>query len=160
MAAMCLLAVGCGYSYAGNTADIEHVPDKDQEVIPTQTKAPTEEKTVTIRTNDDIESPCGVEAFNVYYMESNRRMTKRIDCRSGTVLEMRSFKVSENDHRHHVSINLPTNAWYLLVDPTGTRADYVSNDELLKLSKYYSVKYHDRVANSAYIVYTFLGRSP
>ena len=158
---------GCGYYYASDTKDVEKYYSNKQ----VQTVSYDSNKLKTLKVsntkntkkspkkspNYEVISPCGVNSFTIQLVNSKQRITKSVDCTTGQVLSMDKANVVNRELRKHLSNNLPTDMWYLLVDPTGRVSSYVSNEDLLKLSKYYKLDYFDHMAGTGLIVYKFDG---
>lgn len=157
------VTASCAYGYAGSegkkrstekhvnqSVKVVEVKEQDEEADgeeEPERDAPTE--------TTEAASPCGVETITLFYYTSSIRKTKSLDCASRTTANVEETAIASSAFDEARKAGLPEGSWYLLVDPKGARPDFLNNDQLLKISRRFTIEYFGRDSARDLLVYTF-----
>jgi hypothetical protein len=147
------LGAGCGWGYAAKSYPQVASPD-DVLVIERNSAVPM------VRA---VEDPCAVSTFTVFLVEEGSRSIKDVNCGTGRTVSRSRKDIDRGEHRAFQAMNVPMGEWYLLVDPTPgvqRHRQVITNNQLLRLSRRYTFRYHHRMPDSGFMIYTFEGASP
>lgn len=168
------LASSCAYDYAGQESkavaekepvvkpevvELEGAPTSTQQVEPAADSQPADSQQTNSPQSDpqqaEPSSPCGVESFTIARFTPEGRVAKTIDCVQRKVVRVEREPMGHSQLVEARQAGLPEGTWYLLVDPKGLRAKFLSNAELIELSKQFEVEYvgKDRRRNLAIYEY-------
>lgn len=141
----------CGWGYAAETYRPAHATQDNTRVIvvPPPATAPT----------PPPPDPCDDPTFLVFRYEAAFKQTREVECATGRTLSLTRVDVTPEEVRAAQLQNLPVGQWYLLVNPRTEQPpidpSLVSNTTLMGLSKRYTIKYFQQLANAQTIIYTF-----
>lgn len=157
--ALAVLALsGCAYGYAGQKGRDRVEPTEETNVAVVEVKktdAPEEDEAAEAEAPPTPESPCGVDTFDIHFYSDGAQVTKTIDCVSRKIVNVSRTPMAQSHYMKARAAGLPEAAWYILVDPKGTRGDTLNNTALLKLSLVFEIDYFGRDANSELLVYLY-----
>ena len=151
---------GCAYGYAGQEAKTRTEKEVKPSVKVVEVKEdPDDEGGDTDETETtepaEPESPCGTRTFDIFYYTSSTRVTKTLDCVERSVANVERTPMGETTYIDAQAAGLPEGSWYLLVDPKGVRANYLNNDQLLRISREFEIEYFGRDSERGLLVYLF-----
>ena len=166
-----LVPTGCAYNYAGQEGDEE---EQKQTATEDPNVVQIEEKESSDRSSDDSDDApdgqeeeaaskepdsesCGVELFKIYYYDASTQITKKIDCDHREVVSVNRSPISQTKRQSADSSGLPEQTWYLLVDPKGIRAKFLTNDELVKISREFNIQFLGRDQTRNLLIYEYRG---
>ncbi|QDG54177.1 hypothetical protein FIV42_26570 [Persicimonas caeni] len=143
---------------------VEKEPEAKAQVVEfkesPQTDGTTQQHSQVVRSTSEPaqaepSSPCGVDTFTITRYSPEGRVAKTIDCVERRVVNVKREPMGHSQLVEARQAGLPEGNWYLLVDPKGLRAKYLSNAELIKISKQFDVEYvgKDRQRNLAIYEY-------
>ena len=156
-AAFALLLSSCAYNYAAEQNEGETTSERQQSSkVVTLKEGPEETQPPKPVTPPEMESPCGVEQFTIYFFDSTSQIEKKIDCTTKKVVDTKQSKVDAALFKSQQNDNLPPGTWYLLVDPAGANISYISNQSLLKLSQQFQIEFFGRHESKNLLVYSYL----
>ena len=147
------LCSGCGWGYAAKPYENARPDDNVRYVEAAPSPSAVVAKVV-------VEDPCAVESFTVFLIEEGSRTTKDVQCRTGQVLSQSRKDIDRGEYRAFQAMNVPMNEWYLLVDPNPgaqRHRQVITNAQLLRLTKRYALRYHHRMPDSGFMIYTYEG---
>jgi len=139
----------CGWGYANETYKAEGRKMESTTLL--VTPAPT------VNTEVVEKDPCEVGTFTLFMVEEGSKAVKQVRCETRQVLSLNRSDITESEYRNYRIKNVPVGKWYVLVDPQSkatTGGDTISNDNLLGVSKRYTLKYYEKLAGTQYIIYT------
>ncbi len=154
-ASLCLLS-GCGWSYAAKPFPKAKKAD-DVQVYEINAAVPVSKSVLTA--ND----PCAVPTFTLFHVEEGSRTIKDLQCETGQTLSQSRKDIDLGEFRAFQAMNVPMGEWYLLVDPTNPEQLHkhvVTNEQLVRLTKRYTLRFHHRMPDSGFMIYTFEGTGP
>lgn len=158
----------CAWGYAGKptekSAETKEKDDPNVVEVDEQEGSSADEQTSEKADQKDgrnsdagEESPCGVEDFEVHYFDASTRVTKKIDCVEREVLSVNRSPISRKQLRTAKDAGLPEDTWYLLVDPKGLRAKFLTNDQLIKISREFDIQFLGRDEQRNLLIYEYRG---
>jgi hypothetical protein len=153
--AMSLLA-GCGWSYAAKPFPKAKKTD-DVQVYEINAANPVKKSVLT------ADDPCAVATFTLFLVEEGSRTIKDLQCGTGQTVSQSRKDIDLGEFRAFQAMNVPMGEWYLLVDPTNPEQLHkhvVTNDQLVRLTKRYTLRFHHRMPDSGFMIYTFEGTGP
>lgn len=146
---LAFLLAGCAWGYAGQEGTVRDDPQPTTvevvEVVGAREDTPA-------RTRLDS-SPCGIPVFDIHWFDASTRITHSIDCESRKVLRVQRNPIGDTGYQDARASGLPEKEWYLLVDPRGVRTRYLTNDQLLKLSRQIELEYHGQDTTEDLLIY-------
>lgn len=151
-------AAGCASGHAGQSS-AESSPGDDQ-----QTDRPASETTDAgtheQQTNGgDPEEPsaCSVDSFQLHLFDDSTRITQTVDCEKREVVEVRRSSFDEERREAAEQAGLPRNTWYVLVDPKGLRSTFLSDEQIVELSREYDLRFLGRDTERDLLIYEYRG---
>ena len=153
VAAVAAVLGGCGWTYAAKPFP-KNKPPSDVQVIEINAASPP---TKSVLSADD---PCAVSTFTLFLVEEGSRTIKDLQCETGQTLSQSRKDIDLGEFRAFQAMNVPLGEWYLLVDPTNPEQMHkhvVTNEQLLRLTKRYTLRFHHRMPDSGFMIYTFEG---
>jgi hypothetical protein len=155
------LASACAWGYAGEEGKVhvEQQPEANTKVVEFDDSSPADQQPV-VRESDESqitepESPCGVSTFVIRRYDLDGVVEKTIDCVERKAVSVKRMPMSDDQFSEARASGLPEGTWYLLVDPKGLRSKYLSNAELIKISKHFSVEYVQKDRQRNLLIYEF-----
>lgn len=141
-------ASACAYDYAAEEGKVvvEKEPEAKASVVELEEPSVEKQQRAAARTSPEPKqaepsSPCGVDTFTITRYSPEGRVAKTIDCAQRKVVSVTREPMGHSQLVEARQAGLPEGNWYLLVDPKGLRAKYLSNAELIKISKHFEVEY-------------------
>ena len=159
--AVSALACSCAWGYAGEDGKVvvEDQPEANAQVVEFEGSAEPKDKPVVQTSNEPTEtepdSPCGVDVFTLERYTPEGRVIKAVDCVQRKAVSVKREPMSHAQLEQARAAGLPEGSWYLLVDPKGLRAKYLSNAELIKISKQFEVEYLRKDRQRNLLIYEF-----
>jgi hypothetical protein len=171
-----ILPAGCAYNYAGQEGEEQQQrevtedpnvvqiddgeqsdgsddPDGDEE----STEAEGDPAESAESTSGEPNSGCGVEVFEIHYYDASTQITKKIDCQGREVVSVNRSPISQSKRQAADSSGLPEETWYLLVDPKGIRAKFLTNDQLITISREFDIQFLGRDQKRNLLIYEYRG---
>jgi len=158
----------CAYNYAGQPgkSDPEEEGSSDPTVVDFESESESDSDSSDNSASDgqggdadsgpaESDSPCGVETFKIHYYDASTRATKTIDCSKRKVVSVNRSPISQSELREAQKTGLPENTWYLLVDPEGLRASFLSNDQLVGVSEEFDLQFLGRDDERDLLIYEY-----
>ncbi len=105
--------------------------------------------------NPDEASACGVETFQLHFFDESTRITQTVDCKEREVVEVRRSSFDQKRRKAAENAGLPRNTWYLLVDPKGLRPDFLSDEQIIRLSREYDLRFLGRDTDRGLLIYEY-----
>lgn len=167
VATLVTLAAGCAWGYAGEDSKVVTEPQAPQhtEVVkldqsPQAKQQPHDQDSTASASSDQSASadqglPCGVATFTIERFTAEKRELKTINCVERTVVHVERTPMGATQLQAARDAGYPEGQWFLLVDPKGLRAKYVSNAELIKISKQFHVHYLDKDREHNLLIYEY-----
>jgi hypothetical protein len=153
---------GCAPGHAGQSA-AESSTDGDRRTDgpasgPTDA-GQTEGQTQVARTGGDPDegSACSVETFQLHLFDDSTRVTQTVDCEDREVVEVRRSSFERKQLEAAEKAGLPRDTWYLLVDPTGLRSTFLSDEQIVQLSREYRFRFLGRDTERGLLIYEYRG---
>lgn len=150
------MLVGCGWTYAAKPFPKNKTPDTVH-IVELNAATPPR-KSVLLP-----EDACAVPTFTLFLVEEGSRTIKDLQCETGQTLSQSRKDIDLGEFRAFQAMNVPLGEWYLLVDPTNPEQLHkhvVTNEQLLRLTKRYTLRFHHRMPDSGFMIYTFEGTGP
>lgn len=155
-------AAGCASGHAGQSS-AESSPGDDRQTDEPASESPDAGRTDT-QTNIDRpggsptkSSPCSVETFQLHFFDDSTRITQTVDCDEREVVEVRRSSFDKKRREVAEKAGLPRNTWYLLVDPRGLRANFLSDQQVVQLSREYELRFLGRDTERGLLIYEYRG---
>lgn len=157
---ICLIALsGCAYGYA----DQEGKPYKSQTyTTPKRTEVVRMEKKEAQPGAEQAEgSPakpaCGVDTFEIHFYSPTSRITKTVDCAERKIVQIQRNPMGDGSLQQAREAGLPEETWYVLVDPDGLRANYLSNAEFIEIAGEYDLDFLGKYQKEDLLIYEYRG---
>lgn len=163
---LCALFASCAWGYAGEEGKVVTEPQAEQN--PQVVELEQNEESATSKTDtkntepsepppeaSEPQSPCGVPTFTIERYTPEHRVIKTIDCVERKVVNVKRTPMGNSQLEEARAAGYPEDTWYLLVDPKGLRAKYLSNAELIKLSKRFDVEYVTKDRQHNLLIYEY-----
>ncbi|MFB6373283.1 MAG: hypothetical protein ABEN55_09260 [Bradymonadaceae bacterium] len=106
---------------------------------------------------DGETSPCGIETFEIHYFDDSTQVTKRIHCARRKVVSVKRSPMTQKKLRSAEQSGLPEGTWYVLVDPKGVRSSFLTNDQLIRISREYDLQFLGRDESRDLLIYEYRG---
>lgn len=139
------MSVGCGWGYAQRAIGERPPTEKRVVVVEPELPPPPVVK----------KDPCAVSVLTLYKLQARQRLIRELECKTGRVIKETEQPLNEEMKRRYMAMNMPSDVWFLMVDPRGQEPGTITNDQLLGLDKRYSLRYHQQVPGSGLIIYRF-----
>lgn len=144
---------GCGWSYAAK-AYPKAKKVEDVKVIEINAAEHTPKSSIS------PEDPCLVATITLFLVEEGSRTIKDLHCDSGQTVSQSRKDIDLGEFRAFQAMNVPLGEWYLLVDPDNAEQLHkhvITNAQLVRLTRRYKLRFHHRMPDSGFMIYTFAG---
>ncbi len=155
---------GCAWGYAGEDGKVVTEPQVHQDTkVVKFDESPQADDQPAVQSSKEAKpadpgSPCGVDTFTIERYTAEKHETKTIKCADHTVVHVERTPMGDTQLQEARAAGYPEGDWFVLVDPKGLRAKYLSNDELIKISKQFDVKYLDKDRTHDLLIYQYNDR--
>jgi hypothetical protein len=152
-------SVSCAYRYAGEDAPDRHYRERQQDDASVVKLEQPEQGSSPVKTSNEQrakspESPCGIDTFELHRFDTEKRVTRTVDCRTKEVLKVERNPLGQTQLDALRGRGHPEQSWYLLVDPEGLRSNYVNNVELMKMRQQFALEFEGKDRREDLMIYT------
>jgi hypothetical protein len=160
--ALVATASSCAWGYSGEEGKVHTEPQAQTSptVVEFKDSPQADDEQPMVRQSDapqatKPQSPCGVSTFVIRRYDADGVVEKTIDCLERKAVNVKRMPISNDQFQEAQSAGLPEGAWYILVDPKGLRAKFLSNVELIKISKHFDVEYLQKDRHRDLLIYEY-----
>jgi hypothetical protein len=150
---------GCASGSAGQSSAESSTRDDQQPDRPASgppDAGQTEEQTEVDESGEEA-SACSVETFQLHFFDDSTRIAQTVDCQQREVVEVRRSSFDQKHREAAEKAGLPRHTWYLLVDPKGLRSTFLSDEQIVQLSKEYDFRFLGRETERGLLIYEYRG---